>query len=238
MKKIDSLAHSTSSGMRHRWILTTVLWASTLVALSACAPPVGRIIMEANRQNDERAVERGKGLLAQHLQLIDKLRAEGDPMGDYLWTQANADKWVENPIQDPLVLEQMYEAAAAKGSVDAEHVLGVMLFNGVSSRNVCYTCPVLKPEDRNPQRGLEMIERASAKQCFYWGIQLDGMANRHCLTPVVTAGTIWPKYRDGRLVEQDTAQAERWRQMELTCQATLQKLPPQFFIHQRFPACR
>ena len=51
--------------------------------LSGCAPSVSNIIMESNRQDNERAIARGKGLLAEHLKLIEKLRVEGDPMGDY-----------------------------------------------------------------------------------------------------------------------------------------------------------
>lgn len=217
------------------WCFPTLI---VLAGLSACAPPVGYIVQEANRQSDARAVERGKGLLAEHLKMVAKLRAEGDPMGDYLWTQANADRWLENPIQDPLMLKKMYEDAAIRGSVDAEHVLGVMLVNGVSSRNTCINCPVLEPKDRNPERGLELIEKATAKQCFYWGIRLDGMANRQCLTPVITAGFVWPKYRDGHIVSQSREEAARWKHIEQSCETTLKSLPPQFFFQQKFPACR
>jgi hypothetical protein len=224
--------------MNIRW-----LWASPILlaiaCLGACATPVGSLIKEANRQNDTRAVERGKGLLAEHLKMVDKLRAEGDPMGDYLWTRANADRLIPNPISDPLVLKKMYEEAAGKGSVDAEHVLGVMLFSGSSTPSgFCTNCPVLKPEDRNPQLGVEMIDKATAKQCFYWSVELDSMANRQCLTPVVTALYVWPNFRDGTLVQKDAAQAARWRQLELVCREKLQKLPPQFFFQQKFAACR
>jgi hypothetical protein len=224
--------------MNIRW-----LWASPILlaiaCLGACATPVGSLIKEANRQNDARAAARGKGLLADHLKMVDKLRAEGDPMGDYLWTRANADRLIPNPISDPLVLKKMYEEAAGKGSVDAEHVLGVMLFSGSSTPSgFCTNCPVLKPEDRNPQLGVEMIDKATAKQCFYWSVELDSMANRQCLTPVVTALYVWPNFRDGTLVQKDAAQAARWRQLELVCREKLQKLPPQFFFQQKFAACR
>lgn len=224
--------------MKH-WLGWTATIAMALATLTACAPPVGRIIMEGNRQADERAVERGKGLLAGHFKLIDKLRAEGDPMGDYLWTRANADKWIENPIDDPLVLKKMYEDAAAKGSIDAQHVLGLMLFDGSAARSgICTDCAVLLTEDRDPKRGLALIEKASAKQCFYWGVILDSMGNRSCLVPVVTAMKVWPKYRDGRVVEKNADEAKRWREMEESCQATIQNLPPTFFFQQKFPACR
>lgn len=224
--------------MNIRWLWISAL-VVTIVGLSACTPPVGYIIKEANRQNDARAVERGKGLLAEHLKMVDKLRAEGDPMGDYLWTRANADRLIPNPISDPLVLKKMYEEAASKGSVDAQHALGLMLFNGSSTPSgFCTTCPVLKPEDRNPQLGVELIDKASAKQCFYWSVELDGMANRQCLTPVVTALYVWPKYRDGRVVSQSADEAARWKQIELSCRAELKNLSPQFFAQQKFPACR
>lgn len=224
--------------MKH-WLGWTATIAMALATLTACAPPVGRIIMEGNRQADERAVERGKGLLAEHLKLIDKLRAEGDPMGDYLWTRANADRIVPNPISDPSVLKKMYEEAAAKGSVDAKHVLGQMLFHGSSTPSgFCTDCPVLPKSERNPDEALKLLKEAIAKQCFFWSVEIDGMANRHCLVPIVTAMEIWPNFRDGTVVPKDAEQAERWRQMRLSCTASIQNLPPTFFFQQKFPACR
>ena len=222
--------------IRWLWIFSLVV---AIVGLTACAPPVGYIIKEANHQNDARAVERGKSLLAEHLKMVDKLRAEGDPMGDYLWTRANADRLIPNPISDPLVLKKMYEDASKKGSIDAQHVLGLMLLNGSSTPSgFCLDCPVLKPEDRNPELGIELIDKASEKQCFYWSVELDGMANQQCLTPVVTALYVWPNFRDGTLVPKDAVQATRWKQLKLSCAEKLQKLPPQFFFQQKFPACR
>jgi len=222
--------------IRWLWIFSLVV---AIVGLTACAPPVGYIIKEANHQNDARAVERGKSLLAEHLKMVDKLRAEGDPMGDYLWTRANADRLIPNPISDPLVLKKMYEDASKKGSTDAQHVLGLMLLNGSSTPSgFCLDCPVLKPEDRNPELGIELISKASEKQCFYWSVELDGMANQQCLTPVVTALYVWPNFRDGTLVPKDAVQATRWKQLKLSCAEKLQKLPPQFFFQQKFPACR
>lgn len=224
--------------MKH-WLGWTATIAMALATLTACAPPVGRIIMEGNRQADERAVERSKGLLAGHFKLIDKLRAEGDPMGDYLWTRANADRIVPNPISDPLVLKTMYEEAAAKGSIDAQHVLGKMLITGSATPSgFCTNCPMLEPKDRNPELGLKLIEQASAKQCFFWSVELDGMANRSCLVPVVTAVFVWPNFRDGQFFAQSDALAEKWRQMRLSCAASIQNLPPTFFFQQKFPACR
>lgn len=220
------------------YVIKAALLTISVSLLVGCAPSVGSILMEANRQDNERAIARGKGLLAEHLKLIEKLRAEGDPMGDYLWTQANADAWVPNPIKDPLVLKKMYEDAAAKGSVDSQHVLGLMLFDGATSRTECVGCPVLKAEDRDWRKGLSTIEEASKKQCFYWGIVLDGMAGRSCLIPMVPAREIWPNFRDGTGVPKSDEQASRWNEMKLACQAQIKALPIRFFFSQKFPACR
>ncbi len=219
--------------------IRAALLAICFCLLTGCAPRVGSIIMEANRQDSERATARGKDLLAEHLKLIEKLRTEGDPMGDYLWARANADAWVPHPIKDPLVLKKMYEDAAARGSVDAQHVLGLMLFDGSAARTgVCTDCPVLNPEDQDWRKGLAIIEDASKQQCFYWGIVLDGMANRSCLVPVVTAGKIWPKFRDGRIVEKNANSLSHWKQLEDSCDTELKSLPTVFFFTQKFPACR
>lgn len=218
---------------------TLIALVSAIALITGCASSVGALISQSVYDSDQRAMSRGKELLTEHLKLIEKLRAEGDPMGEYLWTRANADAWVDNPIKDPLVLKTMYENAAAKGSVDAQHMVGLMLFDGSSSRSgVCTDCPVLKPEDRDWHKGLAIIEDATKKQCFYWGIVLDGMANRSCLTPVVTAGKVWPKFRDGRIFEKNPDTLALWKQMEDTCDAKLKLLPISYFFTQKFAACR
>lgn len=209
--------------------------------LVGCAPSVGSIIMEANRQDSERATARGKDLLAEHLKLIEKLRAEGDPMGDYLWTRANADAWVPNPIKDPLVLKKMYEDAAAKGSVDAQHVLGLMLFLGGASQTAGANPqgPLLSKNDRDPFKGMAMIEEASKKQCWHWTVLIagGGSSGRYCLMPEIAAGRIWPKFRDGFMLPKNAASLKQWRELDESCEATIRALPPTFF-NQKFPACR
>lgn len=212
------------------------LVVSMLVACTACVPLV---ITQVNRASNERATERRKILLDEHLKLIERLRTEGDPMGEYLWVRANADRLISNPIGDPLLLKDMYEKAAEKGSIDAQQVLGLMLFSGSSTPSgFCTDCSVLKRENRNPELGLKLIEKAMEKQCFYWSVEIDGMTNQQCLTPVVAAIDIWPNFRDGTVVPQNTEQAERWRKMTTDCQMKIKKLSPQFFSQQKFPACR
>lgn len=222
------------------YIIKAALLTISVSLLVGCAPSVGSIFMEANRQDNERAIARGKGLLVEHLMLIEKLRAEGDPMGDYLWARANADAWVPNPIKDPLVLKKMYEDAAAKGSVDAQHVLGLMLITGSSSPygGGRSDTPVLSVNSRNISLGLATVEHAAARQCWYWEPVIAGVSNTGCLQPVVSAGRIWPKFRDGGIVEKNTNLLSRWKQLEDSCDTKLKSLSTAFFFTQKFPACR
>lgn len=205
------------------------LVCAALLVLAGCVTAI------ANHFDQAAASSRGKQLLQSHLEMIEHMRARNDPMGDYLWAQANADSWVPNPEKDPLLIKKMYEDAAAKGSIDAEHVLGLMLIDGSSSRNICMKCPVLKPEDRNPQLGLQILEKAIKKQCFYWGIRIDGMAKRQCLTPVTSAGDVWPNLRDGAVFAKNLDEAKRWKAMEDSCIADLKR---SYLSSNNFPVCR
>jgi hypothetical protein len=234
-KLLGGLSERMPCGWGVQLCMTIVI---VVVCLSGCAPSVGSVIANANRENDARAVQRGNAFLAAHLKLIERLRADGDPMGDYLWTRANADQWLENPINDPLALKRMYEEAAAKGSIDAQHMVGLMLFDGSASRSgVCNDCPVLNPEDRDWKKGLAILEDATKKQCYYWAIVLDGMANQSCLKPSITATVIWPKFRDGFAYPKDGALESYWRAKGEQCRAQLATFPPMFYFRQKFPTC-
>jgi hypothetical protein len=211
------------------------------VLLSGCAEPTGKIISDAVRQSDQRAVQRENVLLAEHMALIDKLRAEGDPMGEYLWVRANDDQFIPNPIKDRPTIKKMYEAAAAKGSIDAAHKAALMSFFDGASLGGSYA-RISEAERAQKalvwRQALVELEAATAQQCYHWGIVLDGMANRRCLRPVVTAGKVWPKFRDGAAYPKDKSLQSTWSAKDDVCLAFLDKQPPQFFFNRKFPACR
>ena len=225
-------------GLFRRGKCSCILVAAICVA--GCAPSVGTLINESVRSSDRRATVRANELLEQHLSLIDRLRAQGDPLGDYLWVRANADGWVKDPVRDPLVLKKMFEDAAAKGSADAKHVLGLMLFDGAASRTGVNTSgAVLDPKDQNWRAGLALIDEATKQQCWYWAPILDGMANKTCLRPVSTAGIIEPNFREGsRVVQRDDIQQKHWKQLNENCKAFISSQGPKFFFPTRFTACR
>jgi len=62
------------------------------------------------------------------LEEIAKLQAEGHPLGEYMWIEANELGMVPEPVQDRQRLTEMYQAAAAKGSIDAGIVAGIRRF--------------------------------------------------------------------------------------------------------------
>ena len=215
--------------------------AAFLVAVvTACAPPVDRIISEQVRSSDQRAIARGKVLLEEHLRFVARLRSEGDPLGDYLWTRAHADGWIENAITDPIRLKKMYEEAAARGSVDAKHVLGLMLiFGGASQTSGANPKgPVLEIKDRDSKRGMSLIEAASKEQCWYWTPYLAGVSGTRCLVPEVSATQIWPEFRDGHAFPNDDVLARYWREKRDQCRVLLQKRQPIFLVRDDFPVCK
>lgn len=221
----------------------SLLIVAALAALSGCvAPPnVGAIMSESIRKSEEGATQRGKALLAQHLKLIEKLRAEGDPMGDYLWAKANEDELIPNAVVEPGALKRLYQAAADKGSIDAQHKVGLLTFYEgavVNGRYSTSTENERKEKEVKWRNGLEILEKSTAQQCFYWGIALDGMANQHCLLPVVVARWVWPNFRDGFAYPKDAALADAWRERRDECDAYLAKQDPFFFYGRKFPACR
>lgn len=224
-------------------VCQSLLIVAALAALSGCvAPPnVGAIMSESIRKSEEGATQRDKALLAQHLKLIEKLRAEGDPMGEYLWVEANEHQLVPNAVTERGALKRLYQAAADKGSIDAQHKVGLMTFYEGAIGNAGYAKSTEKERQEKAiqwRAGLDLLEKSTAKQCFHWGIVLDGMANRHCLRPVVVARQIWPKFRDGFGYPKDTALADAWKQRRDECDAYLAKQDPFFFYGRKFPACR
>lgn len=111
----------------NRWLFLIML-ALANIFLAGCETIVNSTIATANRIDQARDQERRSDLLAQHLDDIRALQVKGDPLGDYLWAEANDNKIVKNAIQNPETIQQLYEVAADRGSVDARLVLAIKKF--------------------------------------------------------------------------------------------------------------
>ncbi len=209
----------------------TLAVAIVLPLLSGCETAVNTTIGVANKIDHARDRSRYKDLLVEYLQSIKILQAKGDPLGDYLWTRANEDKMVDNPITDPKVIKQMYEAAAAKGSVDARLELGLRRFREGASfqgdkRNLrswdgkqwVGGDQELLAHEPIWKDGASQIEAASKTRCFYWEPYIFPPHQKQCLTPVVPAREMWPKFRDGYAYPKDQEAMEYWRNQKLSCE--------------------
>lgn len=200
---------------------------ATLLALigilSGCAvgdAVVGTTIRAANQADTALMRSRGNRLLAEHLKMIDELRAKGDPLGDYLWVVANSNDWIDNAEHDPEKLFAMYQQAAAKGSMDAQVAMGVMLFSGTPVPN-----PVggkkgapYPREKLDMKKGLELIEQGTRERCWYWEPVIQTITSQNCLRPNIAADKVWPKFRDGFLWSTDQALMSYWKAKASQCE--------------------
>ncbi len=108
--------------------LMAMVMLMATVLLTGCGSIVGGTISAANQIDQARNRSRSNSLMAQHLEDIKALQAKGDPLGDYLWAEANANKLIPDPITDPETLNALYQTAADRGSVDALIILAIQQF--------------------------------------------------------------------------------------------------------------
>lgn len=194
-----------------------------VILLSGCAvgeAVVGGVITTANRLDHASRQSRGEKARAQLLEKIQALQAKGDPQGDYLWTVANATGLVPNPELNPEVLLRMYQAAAAKGSIEAEAAVGVMLYIGATAPNrMAMDAELLPREQWNRAKALEILERVVKQRCWYTEPLLISISSENCLRPNSIAVQVWPEMRDGNVWGQDTAGFLKWKALDDQCKA-------------------
>ena len=188
-----------------------------------CADPVTTIINQSIKQSGERDNQRVNSLLDDQIHMINKLRSENNSLGDYLWVRANEDKLVPNPITDIESLKKMYEATAAKGSVDAKIKLSLMKFRKGSTESLNFG-GTLEMRDKNKpiwQDALKQLETATKNQCFTYETYIFAPYGKRCLTPKIAADEIWPKFRDGSSYPKDNLMRDYWYEKALSCEASV-----------------
>jgi hypothetical protein len=175
----------------------------------------------------------------QQIDIIKRLQANGNPMGDYLFAVANAEKWwPENPITDPLVIQGIYAKAAARGSSDAMIALGMMLIFGRPAPGGA-EIEYLDLEQRDLQKGLDYIEKGTSIRCFYIQPNLD--FNQQCFSQFSPSGWVGTKFRDGfqvqnkdgkmiTLIQKNQKLSDYWYKKETSCEASIE-------IRQKVLAC-
>lgn len=173
-----------------------ILIASALLIslLSGCADlliPVYGVMLDQGIRNNERNRARIEILKKSHLAMIKDLQKSRDPMGDYLWVEANDKKWTDKPITDPQVIKNMYADLAAKGSVDAKIVLGLKTF--YEGGSLQYQTRAVNREESTItwQSGLAIIEEATATRCWFYSTIHNPDRNTSCMMAVSAAQPIW-----------------------------------------------
>ncbi len=116
----------------------------------------------------------------------------------------------------------MYVEAAAKGSVDAQIMLGIRQLLAGSEPHRWDDGVVEKFESRAAimQDGLRRIEQATQKRCWYYTPYIFPHRNIRCLTPSVAAIKPWVAFRDGYLYPKDAALSDYWKQKRDACEAS------------------
>ena len=145
-----------------------------------------------SKAGQQRDFDKQTGILVKHMKA---LQAKGDPLGDYYYALANSDGWLKE-LTDPKAITQLFEQAAAKGSMDAKILLALQLASDDE-------LPGRLDYSHGPSKDLEKWERGLAQllplvrqQCSVRRLVLD--MGKPQVAYYSIAYEIWPIFRDGR----------------------------------------
>jgi hypothetical protein len=146
----------------------------------------------ASKASQQRDFDKQTGILVKHMKA---LQAKGDPLGDYYYALANSDGWLTE-VTDPKAITQLFEQAAAKGSMDAKILLALQEASDDQ-------LPGELDDTHGPSKNLEKWEKGLAQllpllqqQCNVRRLVLDMGKPRVAYYSI--AYEIWPIFRDGR----------------------------------------
>lgn len=145
-----------------------------------------------SKAGQQRDFDKQTGILVKHMKA---LQAKGDPLGDYYYALANSDGWLKE-VTDPKAITQLFEQAAAKGSMDAKILLALQEAMGEP-------IPGQLDLHQGPAGGLAQWELGLSKllpllqqQCSAKRLVLDMGKPRVRYYSI--AYKVWPIFRDGR----------------------------------------
>ncbi|MEZ5645726.1 MAG: hypothetical protein R3E99_11310 [Burkholderiaceae bacterium] len=204
---------------QHSRIALLGLCLGASLVLSACST-AQKALHRADVATQQRDFDRQTGILVQHMKA---LQAKGDPLGDYYYALANSDGWLHD-VTDPKAITELFEQAAAKGSMDAKILLALQ---------VAMSEPVPGRLDygQGPRENLDSWERGLAqllpllqKQCSARRLVLDMGKPRVAYYSIAYA--VWPTFRDGyyrrnsdgsRTLLRDPERQKVWEDLDDRC---------------------
>ena len=151
----------------------------------------------ADVASQRRDFDKQTGVLIKHMKA---LQAKGDPLGDYYYALANSDGWLHE-VTDPKAITELFEKAAAKGSMDAKILLALQ----VASDDAL---PGRLDSSHGPSEDLDKWEQGLAQllpllkqQCSVRRLVLD--MGKPQVAYYSIAYEIWPTFRDGRHIQNE-----------------------------------
>jgi hypothetical protein len=190
-----------------------------VVLLLGCAAVDGPL-KAADVASQRRDFDKQTGVLIKHMKA---LQASGDPLGDYYYALANSDGWLHE-VTDPKAITELFEKAAAKGSMDAKILLAlqVAMSEPIPGRLDYGQGP--RGNLRNWELGLAQLLPLLKQQCFVRRLVLD--MGKPQVAYYSVARKVWPTFRDGyyrynsdgsRTLLRDSERQRVWETIHKSC---------------------
>jgi len=195
--------------------------ALLVVALGTGCMTAAHVAMEVEKASNTRQLETSMAVLRQHIQT---LQDQGDPLGDYFYALANSDGWIKD-VTEPAAITELFERAAAKGSMDAKILLALQ-------EAMDEPVPGKLDYGQGPGVDLDQWERGLARllplvqqQCYVRRLVVDD--GKPLVASYTIAYKVWPRFRNGyyrqnadgsRSLLKDASRQKLWEDIDSRCQ--------------------
>lgn len=221
------------TGLSPRLVWLRCLWAVLVLgALSACMAPAYVATKIENLGND-RALTKDTDRLRQY---IAKLQAQGDPQGDYYYALGNSDGWIED-VKDPKAITQLFEQAAAQGSMDARILLALQEAMGQEKPGELRFALSPREDLQGWAPGLAKLLPLLKEQCYVRRLVID--AGRPKVDHYSIAYKVWPHFRNGKhvqrngqwvlLIPKNPERQKLWEDLDEQCPS---RMPKRMFLNE------
>ena len=202
--------------------LASLAWVAGISLMLGGCMSAAHLAQSLDNQARVSETKQGIALLRAH---IARLQVAGDPLGDYYYALGNSDGWITD-VTDPKAITQLFEKAAAKGSMDAKILLALQLASDDA-------LPGRLDYSHGPSENLVKWEQGLAQllpllkqQCSVRRLVVDEGRARTSYYSI--AYEIWPFFRDGKhrqnaqgkwelLVAKDPARQKVWEDIHRQC---------------------
>ena len=200
-------------------MLRALLTVSTACLLGGCMVPamVATSVEKAGYSSD---IDKGRAVLLHH---VKTLQTAGDPLGDYFYALGNSDGWIKD-VTEPKAITELFERAAAKGSMDAKILLALQVATSEPIPGQLDTIKGPKGKLDAWERGLAQLLPLLKQQCAVRRLVLD--EGRPKVAYYAIAYDVWPEFRDGyyrnnadgsRTLLKDPARQQEWEALHRGC---------------------